>query len=321
MAFVELQNLRVHYEEAGSGRNVLVLVHGNFASSRWWRPVLERLPKQWRAYAMDLRGCGRTVSSSYGVAADYAIPRLAADIAAFVERLDLPSFHLVGHSLGGAVSLELSLRHAQLVRSLTLVAPPPASGLAGMRRGGSASIRMLRTVDPGDARSMFALRQGYRMHSALGTNRPMLRQALAKMMPTATVDGALFEALLDDAVRVRAEAVGGFLQALDDWNVEEELLEFDVPTLIVGGGKDVLVPLPELERMASLMRHGELRAWGEVGHSPQLERPDEFMELLIAWTARSRRRALLRALRRFVEHFGGRFPFGGSRRRSIAPTS
>ena len=162
-----------------------------------------------------------------------------------------------------------------------------------MRRGASASVRMLRTVDPGDARSMFALRQGYRVHSALGTNRPMLRQALAKMMPTATVDAALFEALLDDAVRVRAEAVGGFLQALDDWNVEEELLEFDVPTLIVGGGKDVLVPLAELERMASLMRHGELRAWAEVGHSPQLERPDEFMELLIAWTARSRRGALL----------------------------
>src|SRR5438445_9868794 len=45
MPFIELQTLRVHYEQAGSGRNVLVLVHGNFASTRWWKPVLDSLPR------------------------------------------------------------------------------------------------------------------------------------------------------------------------------------------------------------------------------------------------------------------------------------
>src|SRR5438445_5735058 len=64
MPFIELQTLRVHYEQAGSGRNMLVLVHGNFASTRWWKPVLDSLPTGWRAYAIDLRGCGRTESSS-----------------------------------------------------------------------------------------------------------------------------------------------------------------------------------------------------------------------------------------------------------------
>src|SRR5437870_12635616 len=42
-----------------------VRVHGNFASTRWWKPVLDSLPTGWRAYAIDLRGCGRTESSSY----------------------------------------------------------------------------------------------------------------------------------------------------------------------------------------------------------------------------------------------------------------
>src|SRR5436305_2230741 len=226
MPFVDLQDLRVHYEEAGSGRNVLVLVHGNFASSRWWRPVFERLPGGFRAYAVDLRGCGQTGSPSGG----YAIPGLSGDLAGFVDALDLPAFDLVGHSLGGAVALDFSLRHEERVRSLALVAPSPAGGLAAMRNGNSPSARMLRSV-PRDALSLFAMREAYRMHGAFGTKRMMLRDALAKMMPGATLDTAAFEALLDDAARLRPEAVVGFFQALDDWNVEEQLAKFDVRTL------------------------------------------------------------------------------------------
>src|SRR3954470_24504512 len=94
MPIIDLPTLRVHYEQAGSGREVLVFVHGNFASSRWWQPVLESLPAEWRAYAPDLRGCGRTESTSNGAAAEYAIPRLADDLAGFVDRLELPAFHL-----------------------------------------------------------------------------------------------------------------------------------------------------------------------------------------------------------------------------------
>src|SRR4051812_3850475 len=225
MPFVDLQDLRVHYEEAGSGRNVLVLVHGNFASSRWWQRVFDRLPRGFRAYAMDLRGCGQTESRSGG----YSIPRLSTDVGAFVDALDLPAFHLVGHSLGGAVALDFALRRPERVRSLALVAPSPAGGLAAMRNGSSPSARMLRSVSS-DALSMFAMRQAYRMHGALGTKRLMLRDALAKMMPGATLDAAVFEALLDDAARLRPEAGGGFFPALDGGDGGREVPGFGVPT-------------------------------------------------------------------------------------------
>src|SRR5438045_5429824 len=128
MPFLQLETINAHYEEAGTGRNVLVLVHGNFASSRWWKPVLDRVPARWRAYAMDLRGCGQTAPSSKGGSAQYSIPQLATDLGNFVERLHLPAFHLVGHSLGGAVALEFALRRSQRVRSLALVAPPAPGG-------------------------------------------------------------------------------------------------------------------------------------------------------------------------------------------------
>lgn len=286
MPFLDTPRLRIHYEEAGSGPEVFVLVHGNFASWRWWKPVLDRLPAGWRALALDLRGCGETPGGA-AEESTYDIAQLAEDLAGFVDGLELDAFHLVGHSLGGAVALQYALHHQTRVRSLTLASPPPPTGLAGMREGTSNSARMLRRMDPGHSPSMDALRAGYRMQRSLGTNRWMLRRALPEMMPAASLEPGLAEALLADAARMSPEALVGFLQALHRWNVEAELPGLRVPTVIVWGEKDVLVPRAGLERMASLLPHGELVTWPDAGHSPQLERPDPFVALLDGSARRS----------------------------------
>src|SRR5512141_2614386 len=127
MPYVNTPGLKIHYEEAGAGPNVFVLVHGNFASWRWWRQLLDQLPPGYHAYAPDLRGCGDTVGGTSTEA--YGIAQLGDDLLEFVRALGLPSFHLVGHSLGGAVALQLALKHPEKVRTLTLVTPAPATGL------------------------------------------------------------------------------------------------------------------------------------------------------------------------------------------------
>lgn len=284
MPFIQTPRLRIHYQEAGSGPTTFVLVHGNFASWRWWKPVLDRLPAGCRAVAPDLRGCGESSDGApAGDRSAYGIPQLADDLAAFVDALDLPWFHLVGHSLGGAVALQFALHHQERVRTLTLAAPPPPAGLAAMREGTSTTARLLRRIDPDHRPSMAALRSSYRMHHAMGTNRWMLRRALAEMVPAALLDGAGAE-LLADAARMSPDAVVGFLQALHRWNVEAELGRLRVPTVILSGGRDALVPTASLEPMAKRLVHGELVVWPEAGHAPQLERPDDFVALLVAAT-------------------------------------
>jgi pimeloyl-ACP methyl ester carboxylesterase len=118
------------------------------------------------------------------------------------------------------------------------------------------------------------------MHRSLGTNRWMLRRALPEMMPAASLAPDLAESLLADAARMSPDAVVGFLQALHRWNVEAELPGLRVPTLILWGAKDVLVPRAGPEKMASLLPCGELVIWPDTGHSPQLERPERFVALL-----------------------------------------
>src|SRR5438132_1597853 len=194
MPFVSTPRLRVHYEEAGAGPEVFVFVHGNFASWRWWKPVLDKLPAGWRGIAPDLRGCGETGDAPDATRAPFAIPELSADLGSFVDALDLGVVHLVGHSLGGAVALQYALQHQARVRSLTLVAPAPPTGLSALREGTSTAA---------------------------------------------------------------------------------------------------LVPRAGLDKMAQMLPAAELVVWPDTGHSPQLERPDEFIALL----ASSRRGLLARRLR------------------------
>jgi pimeloyl-ACP methyl ester carboxylesterase len=281
MPVLHTPRLRVHYEEAGAGPEAFVLVHGNFASWRWWRPVIDRLRPGWRAIMPDLRGCGDTPGgTAISDLSPYGIPELALDLAGFVDALGLSSFHLAGHSLGGAVALEYAVKHQERLRSLTLAAPPPPAGLAEMRRGTGKSASFLNAVDPDNGHSMAALHASHRLHRLFGTNRWMLRRALSEMMPSVTLDRAFGESLLTDAARMSPDAVVGFLQALHRWNIEDRLPALRVPTVIVWGARDVLVPRAGLERMAGLLPEGELVVWPDAGHSPQIERPEDFVALL-----------------------------------------
>ncbi len=273
------------YVDAGGGPNVLVLLHGNFGSPLWWRPVLDRLPPGFRAIAPVLRGCaGRALGRARRGSVE--ITDLADDIFDLVQRLGLPRFHLVGHSLGGAVAMQLALDHPEAVRTVTLVASAPAAGLSAMREGKSPAARLLRMFDPDSGSSMGLLEMSFRMHSAFGTKRMMLKSALADLMPTAPDEGPMFEALVDDAVRMMPEAAVAYYKALHRWNVERELRRISMPTLVLACGKDAIVPRAALEKTAGLLPRGELVEWPHVGHSPMIESPDAFIELVIGFCVR-----------------------------------
>jgi branched-chain amino acid transport system permease protein len=298
MPFICPKNLNIHYELSGAGDVALVLVHGNFASWRWWRPVMERLPAGYRAYTPELRGCGDSDHPSGG----YSISQLAADLGDFAAALSLPAFHLVGHSLGGAVAMQFALEHASAVQSLTLVAPAPAEGMPFIRAANSDLPLLSRLFGLERDASLATLDAIYRFLRALDANRLPLRQALMRMMPTLAYDRA-FDALVDDAARMAPEAVIGYLRALDEWNIQSSLHRLQMPVLIVWGEKDILVPRTALERTASGFGRGQLVIWPDVGHSPQLEQADRFTRLLLDFVTMhqprqpwwSRLRLLLRA--------------------------
>ena len=275
MPYVQIPNLKIDYQIAGSGDTHLVLLHGNFASWRWWQPVLTGLPAHYRAYVPDMRGCGDSERPGFG----HDIEMLVNDLHAFAASLKLGPMHLVGHSLGGAVALQFALDHPELVRSLVLVAPPPAEGQSVVHRGNSLARWGWRLFDIDREMSAISLGATFRLLRHLGANRALLRRALTRLAPTLPHDQA-FVTLVSDAARMAPEAVVGHIQTLDSWNVEAELGRLRLPVLVLAGGRDVLVFPDALERLSAALRRGRMVAWPDVGHAIQLEQPDRFVALL-----------------------------------------
>ncbi|TDN91851.1 alpha/beta hydrolase [Microbacterium sp. BK668] len=111
----------------------VVLIHGNGSSSLFWQEVMEDLPRDLRAIAIDLRGYGGTEHSP--VDATRGVRDFSDDVHATLAALGLPTAHFVGWSLGGGVIMQYALDHPTL--SLTLVSPVSPYGFGGTRRDGS----------------------------------------------------------------------------------------------------------------------------------------------------------------------------------------
>jgi pimeloyl-ACP methyl ester carboxylesterase len=128
------QRLRLHYVDWGNaGAPTVVLVHGGRDHARSWDWVARELRRDFHVIAPDLRGHG---DSGWALGGHYTLPEFTLDLAQLIDLLGLEAVHLVGHSLGGAVSIQYSAVFPGRVEKLVAIeglGPPPqiADRLAG----------------------------------------------------------------------------------------------------------------------------------------------------------------------------------------------
>jgi pimeloyl-ACP methyl ester carboxylesterase len=249
MPFVKAGDLNVYYIEQGQGEPVL-FVHGNWVTNTSWLPVLDLLPAGLRGIAPDMRGRGKTEGPDSG----YTIPELAQDLRAFADALGLDRFHLVAHSLGSAVAMQFALESPERVLSLTVPAPAWVDGMP-------------------EAYNMPAAQQ------AIKDNKELFAGALKMMMPSLP-EGDLWQRLVDEGHEQRIEATMANLPALLEWKPGDSLRETGVPTLVISGAHDALTGGDNARRAAQALGAEEIVMPG-VGHSPNVEAPNRFVELLV----------------------------------------
>lgn len=247
MPRVQARDLDTFYLEAGAGAP-LVLIHGNWGSSTWWEPVLERLPKGRRALAPDLRGRGQ----SRGPDTDYGIASMASDIVAFADALALERFDLVGHSLGSCIAMEIALAHPERLRSLVVVSPGWIDGMPGA----------------------YAVPERQKQ---LKDDPAFLAMALRAIVPGR--DDDLWRRLLADASAQRLEAALALLPALTEWKPGDAVGAITVPRVVISGALDLFTGGPNAERVAQALGC-ELITMPNVAHGPMIESPDVFAKIL-----------------------------------------
>ncbi|MBN2472027.1 MAG: alpha/beta hydrolase [Anaerolineae bacterium] len=257
MPFAKVGGLNVHYLEQGSGEPV-VLVHGNTSSSAWWQYTLDRMGGAYHFIAPDLRGRGQT----QGPSADWTVEMLAQDLSGLLAQIGVGAAHFVGHSLGSNVALQYALDHKDRVKSLTLLNPGWVAGDMPAEVG-----------DPVRVQGMVA-------------DKNILKMALrgiAMMHP----EGEAWDRLVAASLQQTDEASLRGPVALQEWVVVDRLSELaGIPTLVVRGAGDQFIATEAVCRQ--ITDHLPGAKYVEIAgatHSPNVETPDAWVELLIGHLA------------------------------------
>ena len=113
-----VNGIKLYYERHGDSGDPLVLVHGYTGDHTDWELQIKEFSPSYRVLVMDLRGHGRSEAPSDR--STYTIEQMASDVEQLIDQVGFERYHLVGHSMGGAVVQEIALRSPQKLLSLTL---------------------------------------------------------------------------------------------------------------------------------------------------------------------------------------------------------
>ena len=259
-------------EVPGAGEPV-VFVHGLLASSATWDGVLAPASAGRPAIAVDLPGFG---CSERPWPYDYSVGGEVRSLVGFLDARGIGRAILVGNSLGGATAMLLAADHPERVAALVLVAPATPEARIGW------PVRLMQARGLGEA----ALASANRPLVAYGLRRWLF--ACPERVTAHAIDDAWLPLTIPGTNRAALRAVRSDRRRY--LGLEARVR---VPTLIVWGREDRVIPVGESERLRSRIAGSRLVVLPDSGHLPQREQPEAFArvvaEFVSALTSRSAR--------------------------------
>jgi pimeloyl-ACP methyl ester carboxylesterase len=250
----------------------VVLVHGLGGQWQNWLENIPRLALDRRVVAMDLPGFGLTPEpdDDEGI----TIPRYGRCVNALCDKLGLEKIDLVGNSMGGYVAAEVAIQFPERVARLVLVS---AAGIS------SAETLQAPILTFGRVATALATNSAAR-HRRLAA-RPITRHvslALVARHPRLLKADLAYEGFFKGAGKPGFDAA---LRASLDYDFRDRLPEVKVPTLIVWGEKDSIIPVRDADEFERLIEDSRKVVMRDTGHIPMAERPNAFNDVLVEFLA------------------------------------
>jgi pimeloyl-ACP methyl ester carboxylesterase len=251
----------VKYVEMGEGPPI-VFVHGLSGAWQNWLENIPHFARTHRVIAIDLPGFGASPMPPWNI----SIPAYSRFLRDFCERMGIDRCSLVGNSMGGFIATEVAITEPERVDELVLVS---AAGIT-WARARQEPARMMARVGRAAAPLLLKLQTS-------GIRRPGLRRAA-------------FQGVFFDPLSLRRETLWenfvpamkspGYYDAMSTlfgYDITNRLGEIGVPTLIVWGRNDRVVPVPAAYSYEKRIGdNAELLVFDHCGHVPQIERPVRF---------------------------------------------
>lgn len=264
MAIYEINGQPIHVIEEGEpDRQVALLIHG--WSSSWYAmsPLIGLLSQRFRAIAVDLPGYGESPRPSERV----TIPAYVDVLTNFVEEVTDGPVVLVGHSMGGMISLTMALRHPILVERMVLLGPTISGRLSQYINFFVSPITLLERFGFG------SLIVSFFEQVMVGITDQLMRPAsFAERTGITSEDYRRIRADVrhPGQGRVRAEC----FFAMRDNDLRGRLGEIETPALVMWGAEDNTVPLRDAGIVADEWPVADLRIIPKASHWPHFETPD-----------------------------------------------
>jgi len=243
---IKVNGLDVHYYTAGQGEP-LVVIHGGGGDARSWMNNIEELSGKYTVYAPDLPGYG----GSQRLAGDYYIPELSDFIGSFASSLGLERFNLVGHSMGGGVALDYTLKAPQKIKKLVLV----SSLCLGREIAFWVRLLSIRAILRSVGMLTISILKGIKwLTERLNPAEFIMPLSLASM------------------------TVGGNITTFRQQSVvlKDRLAEVAVPTLVVWGARDPIVPVKHAYQAGKVIPDCQVKVFEHRGHNVHRDALAEF---------------------------------------------
>ena len=259
MPYANNNETKIYWEEHGAGEPLL-LIMGLGGSRKEWRRLLPALSAKYRVIVFDNRGVGETVFT----AEPFTIPLLAADAKAVLNQANVESAHVLGMSMGGMIAQEFVLNYPEMTRSLILTVT---------NCGGREAV-------PAELEVYFAL-QGRGVATPEDAFWAMAPYIYDKQTPR--------EKLAEDL----AAREGKFttpenfmrqLQAIMTWQgTYQRLSNIKVPTLVIGGRNDRLIPCANSKIIADAIPNAKLVELEDSSHIFPTDQPEKSIEVILGF--------------------------------------
>jgi pimeloyl-ACP methyl ester carboxylesterase len=273
--FIDVRGLRVHVKTFGHGSPTLVLLHGFVASTFTWNKVVPQLSNVGTVIAFDRPAYGltsRPIDGNWQEPNPYDLDGQADLTVQLLDHFGVERAILVGHSAGGTVAMCTALRYPERVASLVLVAPavyaelPPPFWLRPL-----LDLRAIRRVAP------------FVVHALARASKPIMDRTWhdPSGITPETVEGYLRPFHVKDWGKSMLEVA----RANCPHNLVSRLAALTLPTLVITGDDDHVVPTKQSLRLAHELLNAQLLVIPDCGHIPQEEKPEAFLTAVLGFIA------------------------------------
>jgi pyruvate dehydrogenase E2 component (dihydrolipoamide acetyltransferase) len=252
--YVKVNGLNIRYVSKGEGDEVVILIHGLGGDLDNWLfnhdVLVEKSGK--RVIALDLPGHGKS-SKSVG---DGSLGFFADTVQAFMQQLDFKQAHLIGHSMGAALSMQMAEKFPAMVLSLGLICP------AGL--GKKINTDYINGFIHGSSRKDM---------------KPILQMLFAdkELVTRQLINNVLQYKRLDGVTAALEVVAAAFLDGSEQRQLFNQLLSTDKKICVIKGGQDQVIPADSSEIPAGINQ----TVIASAGHMAQMEAAGEVNDLLV----------------------------------------